>query len=136
MQPHDVPPQLLHPEPVPLDRRQSLSSTTFWALMDRWKVPSSRALCLIGHRDRRDGCGKPKFRMSEEQAKVLSCLLEIDLTLAVTGLQEDRLHKPSPAQSLAGASPLDAMGECDPSRAAVVLWSLNQVARRRSARAA
>ena len=88
MQPHDVPPQLLHPEPLPLCRRRSLSSATFWALMDRWKVPTERALRLIGHDDWRGRSDKPKFGMSEEQAKVLSCLLEIDLTLAMIDLEK------------------------------------------------
>ena len=66
--------------------------------------------------------------MSEEQAKVLSCLLEIDLTLTVAGLRNDRLRGRSHSPAMEGACPLDAMGHCDPSRTAKVLWSLNQVA--------
>jgi hypothetical protein len=66
--------------------------------------------------------------MSEEQAKVLSCLLEIDLTLTVAGLRNDRLRGRSRSPAMDGACPLDAMGHCDPSRLAKVLWSLNRVA--------
>jgi hypothetical protein len=56
------------------------------------------------------------------------CLLEIDLTLTVTGLRNDRLHGRSHFPKMEGACPLDAMGHCDPSRTAKLLWSLNQVA--------
>ena len=84
---------------------------------------------LIGYEGRRL-CkqGRPKFQMSEEQAKVLSCLLEIDLTLTVADLRNDRLRGRSHSPAMEGACPLDAMGHCDPSRTAKVLWSLNRVA--------
>ncbi len=68
------------------------------------------------------------FQMSEEQAKVLSCLLEIDVTLIVTGFREDRLHRRSHSAPMGGACPLDAMGRCDPRRTAKALWFLNRVA--------
>ena len=68
--------------------------------------------------------------MSEEQAKVLSCLLEIDLTLTMADLRNDRLHGRSHSPPMEGAFLLDAMGNCDPSRIAKVLWSLNRVANR------
>ena len=91
MDTRSIPPRILNPEPLPENRRSVLTSAQFWALMDRWNVPTDRALTLIGYEGR---ClrepGRPKFQMSEEQAKVLSCLLEIDLTLAVTGLRGDR----------------------------------------------
>ena len=124
------PSRILNPEPLPENRRSVLTSARFWALMERWNVPTDRALRLIGYEGRRLGeQGRPKFQMSEEQAKVLSCLLEIDLTLIVVGLRNDRLRGRSHSPALEGACPLDAMGHCDPSRIAKVLWSLNRVAK-------
>ena len=121
--------RILNPEPLPENRRSVLTSARFWALMDRWNVPTDRALNLIGYEGRRL-CeqGRPMFQMSEEQAKVLSCLLEIDLTLTVAGLRNDRLRGRSHSPAMEGACQLDAMGHCDPSRTAKVLWSLNRVA--------
>src|SRR4051812_35439214 len=89
-------PQILNPEPLPENRRSVLTSARFWTLMDRWNVPTDRALSLIGYGGRRV-CEqvRPMFQMSEEQAKVLSCLLEIDLTLTMTGLRNDRLRRRS-----------------------------------------
>ena len=68
---------------------------------------------------------RPSFPLSDEQAKVVSCLLEIELTLTVAGAGRARSRKRSrtPAHEIL---PLDAMGRCDPSRAAAVLWSLNR----------
>jgi hypothetical protein len=106
-----------------------LTSARFWALMDRWNVPTDRALSLIGYEGRHLGeQGTPEFQMSEEQAKVLSCLLEIDLTLTVAGLRDFRLRRRGHSPAMAGVCPLDALGHCDPSRTAQVLWSLNRVA--------
>ena len=125
------PSRILNPEPLPADRRSALSSARFWALMERWNVPTDRALRLIGYEGRRLGeLGRPEFEMSEEQARVLSCLLEIDLTLVVIGFREDLLHRRSDSPALEGACPLDAMGRCDPSRVAKVLFFLNRVAKR------
>jgi hypothetical protein len=125
------PSRILNPEPLPEDRRSALTLARFWALMDRWNVPTDRALRLIGYEGRRL-CeqDRPKFEMSDEQAKVLSCLLEIDLTLVVDGFRERWLHRRSPAPALEGACPLDATGHCDPSRTAKVLFFLNRVAKR------
>ena len=64
--------------------------------------------------------------MSEEQAQVLSCLLEIDLTLTVSGMPVDRLHRKIRSSRIDETSSLDAMGRCDPGRAATVLWELNE----------
>ena len=96
--------------------------------MDRWNVPTDRALRLIGYEGRHLGeQGRPEFQMSEEQAKVLSSLLEIDLTLTVAGLR-NRLRGRSHSSAMDGACALDTMGHCEPSRTAKVLWSLNHVA--------
>jgi hypothetical protein len=105
-----------------------LSSETFWALMDRWHVPTDRALALIGHdgTPRQSEKADRPFSLSNEQAQVLSCLLEIDLTLAVAAVREHQ-HRRNGVPSAAGENlPLDAMGRCDVSRAAAALWSTNQ----------
>jgi hypothetical protein len=122
-------PRILNPEPLSENRRSVLTSARFWALMDRWNVPTDRALSLIGYEGRRL-CeqDRPNFQMSEEQAKVLSCLLEIDLTLTVAGLRSDRSRGRGYSPAVEGACPLDAMGHCESSRIAEVLWSLNRVA--------
>ena len=122
--PNDVPPQVLHLGGVPKSRRKTLSPAKFWALMERWGVTRERALDLIGEESWNDA-----GEFSDEQAKVLSCLLEIDLTLIATGRRERCLHKRSRKAPMDGSSPIDAMGRCDPGRAARVLWSLSYPSR-------
>ena len=121
--PFDVPPQTLHPERVPEPRRRALSSDKFWALMDRWDVPTERALSLIGRKSSNDREG---FRLSDEQDEVLSCLLEIELTLVTLRRGGHCLHRRSGRPPMRGSSPIDAMGRCDPARTAKVLWALTR----------
>ena len=126
MEGHSVPPRVLHPEPLPARRQKDLNCHTFWKLMERWEVPTDRALILIGcDAEPVAETERPVFPLSDEQAKVVSCLLEIELTLAVAVVGRGRQRKGSPVPSN-GTVPLDAMGRCDPSRAAVVPWSLNR----------
>ena len=107
-------------------RRKDLNCGMFWKLMDRWEVPTDRALTLIGcDAEPVAETERPIFSLSDEQTKVVSCLLEIELTLAFAALGRAQHRKRSPAPSK-GTVPLDAMGRCDPSRAAIVLWSLNR----------
>jgi hypothetical protein len=129
MEIHDVPHRVLHPEPLSPQRQKDLKCDTFWKLMDRWEVPTDRALTLIG-RDAEPmaNTARPIFPLSDEQTKVLSCLLEIELTLAVAALGRARHRKQGPV-SADGTVSFDAMGRCDPSRAAIVLWSLNRTRR-------
>jgi hypothetical protein len=135
MEPQAVPSRILNPEPLSTDRREVLTSDTFWSLMDRWRVPPDRALRLIGYAGQRDcsaGAERPGFTLSDQQAKVLSCLLEIDLTLTVAGVREDRLHRrDASCGMIGGSSPLDALGECNPTQAAAILWFMNRTARRK-----
>ncbi len=122
-----VPPRLLRTEALSSGRRKELSSEKFWALMDRWNVPTERALKLIGHNAGEPGRSRrPRFSLSEQQAKLMSCLLEIDLTLAVAPARQDCLQRWKPPPWMGGDSVLDAMGECDPGGAARVLWFLSQ----------
>ena len=126
MKPDGVPSRILRPEPLPPQRQKGLNCETFWKLMDRWEVPTDRTLTLIGgETEPVTETRRASFPLSDEQAKVVSCLLEIELTLAVAGVGRGRHRKGRPAPSN-GTVPLDAMGRCDPSRAAIVLWSLNR----------
>ena len=126
MEAHGVPPGVAGPELPSPERQRILNCDIFWNLMDRWKVPTDRALMLIGYDPQPiDGAQRRNFALSEEQARIVSCLLEIDLTLAVASVH-DRRHRSRKASALvAGNLPLDAMGRCDLARAAAVLWSLN-----------
>jgi hypothetical protein len=120
-----VPSRILRPESLPPQRQKDLNCDRFWKLMDRWEVPTVRALTLIGlAAEPTAKTERPSFPLSDEQAKVVSCLLEIELTLAVAALGA-RHRKQSPV-SEDKTLPFDAMGRCDPSRAAIVLWSLNR----------
>jgi hypothetical protein len=127
-----VPPRVLNPEPLPPPRRRALGSDTFWSLMDKWKVPPDRALTLIGYSgERRDPQPeKPSFQLTDEQAKFLSSLLEIDLTLAVAGLKGSRAHRTRAGSQATGTDPVDALGQCDTRRAGILLWFLNQAVNR------
>jgi len=129
-----VPPRVLNPEPLPAPRRDALNSDTFWSLMDKWQVPPDRARTLIGYQGQPSRSARPNFRLTDEQGKVVSCLLEIDLTLAVAGLRGRRSHLPGLWPSVAAASPLDVLGRCDARRAGVMLWFLSQAVNRRRSR--
>src|SRR5689334_23704656 len=99
--------------------------------MGRWQVPDDRALSLIGQdrpSRRTQRAGKPRFKLSEAQAEVLSYLLEIDLTLTLAEVQSQQ-HPGEGLPALAGRRlPIDEMGRCEPRRAAALLWSLNRTA--------
>ncbi len=130
-----VPERVLHPVPLPPARQQALSAEVFWKLMDRWKVPTTTALTAIGYcpSEADKAAERPDFRLSDDQAKFLSCLLEIELTLTVAEIGRQRTGK--------GALPIDRMlllenvQQCDPTRAAEVLWRLNTSAVTAGARA-
>ena len=127
MEAHGARPGVARSEPLSSRRQRTISCDIFWNLMDRWKVPTDRALTLIGYDPEPiDIAQRRSFALSDEQAKIVSCLLEIDLTLAVASVH-DRRHRRRKASALVtGDLPLDAMGRCDLTRAAAVLWSLNR----------
>jgi hypothetical protein len=131
MELHDVPARVLRPESLPPQRQKNLNCETFWKMMDRWEVPTDRALTLIGcDAEPVAETERPIFFLSDGQTKVVSCLLEIELTLAFAALGRAQHRKRSPV-SADRTLPFDAMGRCDPSRAAIVLWSLNGTAKSR-----
>ncbi len=123
----DYPPQILEPRPLPPSRRRTLNVAKFWALMDRWKISTDRALELIGRNPRRSRSRERwHFRLSDRQAKVLSCLLEIELTLTLAAMNEGKHLWRQACPLLDDVVPLEALGNGDPKRAATVLWSLQR----------
>src|SRR5690348_7142776 len=82
----DCPPKIPEPRALPPARRRALNAAKFWMLMDRWKVSTAGALKLIGMAGGTSADRRPNFSLSDRQAEVLSCLLEIDLTLTLTAL--------------------------------------------------
>jgi hypothetical protein len=76
-------------------------------LIDRWNVSDEQALELVNYEgplpptDRR-----PRFRLSTEQARIVSTLLEIDSALTTAGIDRTWLRKRS---GKTRRSPLDLM---------------------------
>jgi hypothetical protein len=69
------------------------SSATFWALIDRWRVSDEQALELISYEGKLPTTGRrPRFRLSAEQARAVSTLLEIESALAAAGIDPAWLH--------------------------------------------
>jgi hypothetical protein len=83
------------------------SSTTFWSLIERWGVSDEQALELIGYEGKLPTTGRrPRFKLSSEQERTVSTLLEIDHALVAAGMDASWLRKRSRA---APRSPLDLM---------------------------
>ena len=83
------------------------SSATFWSLIDRWRVSDEQALELISYEGKLPTTERrPRFRLSSEQARTVSAMLEVDTALAAAGIDAAWLHKRSD-QIL--RSPLDLM---------------------------
>jgi hypothetical protein len=119
------PERVLHPKPLTPERQRALSAGVFWKLMDRWQVPNAAALEAIGCPVEGDGTERPDFKLSDDQATFLSCLLEIDLTLTLAEVVRQRAAQRKPI----GRTVLGDKGRrCDPSNAAKVLWILKRSA--------
>jgi hypothetical protein len=108
------------------------SSAVFWSLIDRWRVSDEQALELISYEGKLPTTERrPRFRLSAEQARTVSTMLEVDSALAAAGIDPAWLHRRSDEMPRA---PVDLM------RAGAteeVLRSLTQVALKASvARAA
>ncbi len=89
------------------------SSATFWSLIDRWQVSTDEALELINYRGKLPATDRhPRFRLSAEQAKIVTTMLEIDSALAAAGIDRAWLRRPT---ENAPNSPIDLMraGETD-----------------------
>jgi hypothetical protein len=63
------------------------SSATFWSLIDRWGVSEEQALELISYEGKLPTTDRrPRFRLSAEQVRILSTMLEIDSALVAAGI--------------------------------------------------
>lgn len=108
-----------------------LSSTQFWALMQRWGVPDAQALELIQYPGKPGKSGKrPRFRFTTHQQRLTAYLPEIDAALAAAGKEPGWLHRRSKAAPFAGASPLAHMMAGGAEGMAEVLHVLTRMAMR------
>jgi hypothetical protein len=83
------------------------SSAAFWSLIDRWRVSDEQALELISYAGKLPTTGRrPRFRLSAEQARIVSTLLEVDSALAAAGIDPVWLQRRSDEMP---RSPLDLM---------------------------
>lgn len=125
MEPNGAPPQILNLKIFPSHRRKVLSFQKFWALMERWKVPTDYAL-LVGHSGQRsrltETANGPKLGLSDNQTPSHYHSSEADFARMVAGTDRRRKRSAPPVPS--GNAPLDAMGLCDLTRAAATLRSL------------
>lgn len=94
-------------------RRASLSSKTFWSLMDRWGIADEQALDLIDEPGGMPQSGRrPRFSLTADQARRLEYLLDIDTNLNESWGGEDAgkwLARENPGPVFSGRSPLEHM---------------------------
>jgi hypothetical protein len=85
-----------------------LTSGTFWSLVDRWSMADRDALQLIGHSGGLTRTGtRPRFKLSEGEAEVVSAMHSLDTTLAQLGLDPaEWLAAPLRPEPFRGAPPL------------------------------
>jgi hypothetical protein len=93
--------------------RPGLTSTAFWALMDRWNVPDLAALQLIGHPGGLSKKGtRPRFKMAGVEVEMMKLLVEMDQALVALGLDPKVwLNKPVPGAPFEGAAILTYLTE-------------------------
>lgn len=112
-----------------------LSSTQFWDLMERWRVPVAVALDLIGHTGHASVSGKrPRFRFITQQQRITLYLAELEEAMAVTGRDAAWLHRKIRAAPFDGRTPLDLMVHGGPTAIADVLRYVNRDAMRKALR--
>ncbi len=92
-------------------RSGNTASTVFWSLMDRWKVPDSAALELIGHpRGLTKKGTRPRFRLQGDEVDMLAGLQEVDAALTPLKLEPERwVHAVVEEAPFQGATPLAYM---------------------------
>jgi hypothetical protein len=109
------------------DPMSAPSSSTFWSLIDRLHVPDDQALELVAYDGKLPTTGRrPRFKLSPEQERIVSTLVQMDNALATVGLDAGWLNRDDGST---GRTPLDLMraGAMDE-----VLHSLTQAALRAS----
>jgi hypothetical protein len=96
------------PAPAAHSPRTSLSSSTFWSLVDHWHLPDLDALQLIGHGGGLTRTGtRPRFKLSEGEAEIVAAMRSLDATLTQLGLNPAKwLAAPLRPEPFRGAPPL------------------------------
>ena len=106
MEPNGAPPQILNLKIFPSHRRKVLSFQKFWALMERWKVPTDYAL-LVGHSGQRsrltETANGPKLGLSDNQTPSHYHSSEADFARMVAGT--DRRRKRSAPRQYPAETP-------------------------------
>ena len=99
------------PEPAAHAPRTGLSSGTFWSLVDHWQLPDLDALELIGHAGGLTQKGtRPRFKLSDSEAEVVSAMRALDGTLTQLGLDPATwLSVPLRPDPFRGAAPRDVI---------------------------
>src|ERR1700748_2429789 len=99
------------------------STPMFWALADRWSLSDTEALELVAYDGKLPDSGKrPRFKLSEDQQRIVATLLEIENAMELAGTPATWIKKRARGST---QSPLDRMrgGETQE-----VLRTLNQAA--------
>jgi hypothetical protein len=103
------------------------TSATLWSLMDRWRVSDEQALELVGYEGKLPTTGtRPPFKLSPEQERTVSTLLDVNTALSAAGFgpswlrRKDRSARRMPPDLMRAA----AMDEVLPLITAATLRSL------------
>jgi hypothetical protein len=121
------------PEPLLARASGTMSSRTFWELVDRLHLTDAEALELIGYAGKIGGSGKrPRFRLSTRQTHVASYLPAIETALQAIGEEPAWLHRRNRAAPFAGRTPIKIMIESNGAGAPEVLQFLNRAVLRKS----
>jgi hypothetical protein len=108
-----------------------LSARQFWDLIERWQVPDTTALELLGFPGKLGKEGKrPRFRFSTRQQRITTYLPEIDAALQAAGEDHGWLHRKAAAFN--GRTPLEHSVAFGTEGMAGVLQALNRKAMRQA----
>jgi hypothetical protein len=70
------------------------TSATLWSLMDRWRVSDEQALELVGYEGKLPTTGtRPRFKLSPEQERTVSTLLDVNTALSAAGFGPSWLRR-------------------------------------------
>ena len=113
----------------------TMSSATFWRLVDRLQLPDVEALELIAYAGKIGPSGKrPRFRLSTRQTHLASYLPEIEAALQAIGEAPGWLVRRNRSVPFRGCSPVKLMAERGGKGMGDVLQFLNRAVLRRSLR--
>jgi hypothetical protein len=121
------------PEPLLVPASGTMSSRTFWHLVDRLYLTDAEGLELIGYAGKIGGSGKrPRFRLSTRQTHLASYLSAIAAALQSIGEEPAWLHRRNRAAPFTGRTPIKVMIDSNGVGAAEVLQFLNRAVLRKS----